>query len=751
MLPGFQLTRFRTFILVVAFAVGLTVIFWQPLWKGGGLIGGDTYTYYLPQKTFYADRLQAGEFPLWNNRVGHGYPVLGESQTGACYPFYLLAYSVLDVNTAYNAIHLLHYVMAFLLTWMYARRLGLRTTAALLAGVVFTYGWFPSRCCWEWAIVTGVYLPLTLWCIESFLQKARWRYLIALSVAVGLQLLAGHYNLAFLTQLVLVAYVPLRLWFADDRLAETVKRHTVKVAAACGASLLLGFGLAAVQLFPTWELKQHSQRAVVGGPTERETETGYDLGYGHLPPVYLMQLVTPWDWYPLAATGELDGVLSRLKTGAIDSETNQIEAHLYFGLVPLSLVLGGLAFWLAQLRQPETRFIQNAGILASGPSRRLLWLWAMLGIAAVVYATGWLLPVTKNLPGFSFFGGPGRYGIVATLAVAVIAAAMFDRLLMTTHRQRFVTACLVAALFAGTIYDLHWAGQLVTNAYQVERPPILARERSQIRRTLAESDQPVRLFAPGANLPTLTGVAATPVYLGIGPAAYFDVELRIPPLSTGDDDGETMRAAEGQVDWLQRAGVTHILSFRPLEPDDWPAELVYSGPDSMLSPAWNRSPYDPLFLYRLLGGQGRAADAKAVGTRGSAGTSPSQNRERSFHRTRGRVAFAGTASVSEYSANRVVIETTSKSGGRLILTDLMYPGWNVFIDGQPAKAITHERMYRAVDLPPGRHQVVWNYQPASVYWGAATSLIALLLLAAVAHVRYWHPRLLSVFQRKLAP
>ena len=101
-------------------------------------------------------------------------------------------------------------------------------------------------------------------------------------------------------------------------------------------------------------------------------------------------------------------------------------------------------------------------------------------------------------------------------------------------------------------------------------------------------------------------------------------------------------------------------------------------------------------------------------------------------------------------SNRVVIETTSKSGGRLILTDLMYPGWNVFIDGEPAKAITHERMYRAVDLPAGRHQVVWSYQPASVYWGAAISLIALLLLAAITHIRYWHPRLLAVFDQEPA-
>jgi hypothetical protein len=714
------LTRIRTFLLVAAFAVGLTVLFWQPLWTGGGLIGGDTYTYYLPQKTFYADRLQAGEFPLWNNRVGHGYPILGESQTGACYPFYLLAYSTLDVNTAYNAVHLLHYVMAFLFTWMYARRLGLGTLSALLAGVIFTYGWFPSRSCWEWAIVTGAYLPLALWCVESFLQSARWRYLIALSVAVGLQLLAGHYNLAFITQLVLVTYIPLRLWFADNRPAATVKRSTVKVAAACGFSLLLGFAIAAVQLFPTWELKQQSQRAVAGGPSERETETGYDLGYGHLPPVYLTQLAMPWDWYPLAATGELDGVLSRLKTGAIDSGTNQIEAHLYFGLIPLSLVLVGVAFWLGQLRQRETQFIEKTGFPATGPSQRLLCLWALLGFAGIVYATGWLLPMTRHLPGFSFFGGPGRYGIIATLSAAVIAASVFDRVLMATQRQRLVTACLVAAVFAGTIYDLHWAGSLVTNAYQVERPPIVARERSRISEILHKDSGPVRLFAPGENLPTLTGVAATPVYLGIGPAAYFDADLRMPSLPPGEDDGKTMRAAEGQIDWLQRAGVTHILSFKPLEPEDWPVELVYSGPDSMLSPAWGRSPYEPLLLYRLNG-------------------------------SRGRSAFAGTASVVDYSANRVVIETNSESGGRLILTDLAYPGWNVLIDGQPAEEITHERMYRAVDLPPGKHQVVWRYQPASAYWGGAIGFVALFLLAAIAHLRYWHPRLLAIFDPERAP
>ncbi|MCH8147499.1 MAG: hypothetical protein IH987_05820, partial [Planctomycetes bacterium] len=84
--PPFQRESLIATSLVVAIAVGLSYVFWRDLWHGGGLIGGDLYTYFFPQKTFLVDRLRAGEFPLWNNLVGHGYPLIAESQTGALYP-----------------------------------------------------------------------------------------------------------------------------------------------------------------------------------------------------------------------------------------------------------------------------------------------------------------------------------------------------------------------------------------------------------------------------------------------------------------------------------------------------------------------------------------------------------------------------------------------------------------------------------------------------------------------------------------
>ena len=97
----------HSWLVAILVGLGLSLIFWWPLYSGGGLLGGDIYTYFFPQKAYLSERLAAGEVPLWNNRVGHGYPLVGESQTGLFYPFHVL-YAVLDVSTAYNAVQLGH-------------------------------------------------------------------------------------------------------------------------------------------------------------------------------------------------------------------------------------------------------------------------------------------------------------------------------------------------------------------------------------------------------------------------------------------------------------------------------------------------------------------------------------------------------------------------------------------------------------------------------------------------------------------
>ena len=64
------------------------------------------------------------------------------------------------------------------------------------------------------------------------------------------QLLAGHFNLAFLTQITLVPYVLLRLAFANRDLPDATRLGSKWVGAIAAIAVVSAFGLAALQLGP---------------------------------------------------------------------------------------------------------------------------------------------------------------------------------------------------------------------------------------------------------------------------------------------------------------------------------------------------------------------------------------------------------------------------------------------------------------------------------------------------------------------
>jgi len=691
-------------LLPVLAAVGLAYVFWQPLWWGAGLVGGDLYSYYFPQKQFLADALRSGTFPLWNHLAGHGYPVLGESQTGACYPLHVLLYRWCDVQTAWNAVLVLHYAAAFLLMWCCARRSGLAVGGSLLAATVYVYGWFPVRSCLEWAILGGLYLPAAVWCVEGFLQTGRSRYLGGLGAALGLQLLGGHYQMAFYTWLLLGGYVPSRVfwveWVETEPPAGNGKIGGEKIGGEkiggekiggekigggktegspgmpCAArskqrglrfgclvaAMAGGVALGSVQLFPTAELQRLSQRGGSG--------PAHDPNYGAIPPAYLSQLIAPWYWYD--PSRDLDAELNRLRWGALPSGTNRVEAHLYFGQVPFYLVVVGLMA-LAAYRRID----------------RWTFLWLMVVTLATVIAVGWLQAWLVSMPGFRYFRGVGRVGVLVTLGWALLAGRMLD--LATTTWRPFGRFLGVAGVWGLTVIDLAWWPAPVNYAVMVENVPIRARDASPLREILrAEPQQPVRLYAPGANIANLLGVASTPVYLGLGPRAYFDPQYTLP---AADEDDFHAYSAE-RVAWLKQAGVTHVLSFEPLERRGWPVEFVWSGWDPLLNPAWARFT-EPLYLYRLRGAPGRVTWATGE-TEGI-----------------GKVKAA---------VDRVTVEVAAAQPGTLVLKDLDYPGWQVAVDGANVSGMS-VGMFRGVNVPAGKHTVVWSYRPASVYWGAVGSAL----------------------------
>ncbi len=73
--------------------------------------------------------------------------------------------------------------------------------------------------------------------------------------------------------------------------------------------------------------------------------------------------------------------------------------------------------------------------------------------------------------------------------------------------------------------------------------------------------------------------------------------------------------------------------------------------------------------------------------------------------------------------------------GRLVLSEPIYPGWGVTVDGQPATIEPAAGLLRSVSLPPGEHSVVFVFRPASLRLGLGLAGLGFVLLGAVEWTR----------------
>ncbi|GAB4331165.1 MAG: hypothetical protein Kow0099_02310 [Candidatus Abyssubacteria bacterium] len=88
----------------------------------------------------------------------------------------------------------------------------------------------------------------------------------------------------------------------------------------------------------------------------------------------------------------------------------------------------------------------------------------------------------------------------------------------------------------------------------------------------------------------------------------------------------------------------------------------------------------------------------------------------------------GTAHIKRYEANEAEIEVEADQPALLVLTDSYFPGWNAYVDGDERPIWPANSAFRAVEVGPGHHVVVFRYSPASFKIGAAVSLCTVLAI-----------------------
>jgi hypothetical protein len=97
-----------------------------------------------------------------------------------------------------------------------------------------------------------------------------------------------------------------------------------------------------------------------------------------------------------------------------------------------------------------------------------------------------------------------------------------------------------------------------------------------------------------------------------------------------------------------------------------------------------------------------------------------------------------SAEIVKYLPNEVTVSTNTIQPAFLLLTDTYYPGWKVYLDNIEFPLMVADGIYRAIEVPEGKHMIVFKYDPNSFKIGMVSSIVScfILLLLILYEKRY---------------
>jgi hypothetical protein len=361
---------------------------------------------------------------IWNPDVGTGFPLWAEGQIGGSYPLNWIMVALFDPLVAYSIGQVVHYLLAAVFTYSYARVLGLQRPSAATTALAFTFsGHLVGAMAANTILRSAVWLPLMFWGVERFAAQRKFVHLAVASVGLAMQVLGGYAATAALGGGATVCYGIFR--FMGDTASRSVERTSsqsvctriLRAIVAVGLIGIIGFALAAVQMIPQIELVAHSERTAVS----YEYATTWSL-----PPFQLGTLI-----WPLMLHNPVERVVWGLE--------NLGRTAIYVGIVPFVLSV--------------------VAIVARRRPRRVTF-YRALALLALVLALGRYTPLYRwvyLLPGIRSFRAPSTWGYLLDFSLAVLAGYGMDLLLAQPGLclgRRLAVLC--GALLALTLPILGW-------------------------------------------------------------------------------------------------------------------------------------------------------------------------------------------------------------------------------------------------------------------------------------------------------
>jgi len=399
--------RLRPELAAVAILALVTLVFFsRVIVRREVFFHSDIASYFMPMKTFYAERLRHWDFPFWNPYILCGYPDQGEGQNGPMYPLHVLAFYFLPVDTAMTVLLILHVFLCGLFMYIFARSLKIGRAAAVLTGFFYMFtGFVLSHFHHPTILFPAAWAPLLLAVLELALRRGSW--------------LMGAWGGAILGMQSLVGYPPMVVYSAFAGFVYVVARgkqasrtHGWRTVLLVGASALaFGGAFWAASAVPTLQWSSYTTRTYTFASAREYMLTGA------LSPKYLALFIFP-------------NFLGQAAFGTNAGEPWIWEYCGYVGLLPLMLAGVACAAW------------------------RRSWpfaLMALVGIFMALAAYNPLYYLLQYVPGVQGMRVPARYIFLSTLGLCVMAGLAAEDLLHRCPRNVrglwALVPCLACAAF----------------------------------------------------------------------------------------------------------------------------------------------------------------------------------------------------------------------------------------------------------------------------------------------------------------
>lgn len=736
------------------------VLCW-PWLSGQVTVPWDAKAHFYPQIQFLAQSLWRGESPFWAPYVFSGQPQVADPQAMIFSPPFL-GLALLGPNPSMWAVDTAVFVTiligAFaLLAWF--RDNGWHWAGALLAALAFAFG---ASMAWRiqhiGPVLSLAYLPIVVWLLQRALDRGAIGYGIAAGV-VSACLVLNRDQVALLSVYFLIGFVIFRIATgnndndsADARLGARLRR---------GLAPLIAGGVAGVAIIAL----PVAMTVLVAAQSNRP-EIDFDFAArGSLHPALFITFFAP-DVF--GSSGQLIDYwgppsIPWKGTGLFISQN---MGQLYIGAIPALLVISGLASGLLLRRE----VVYFTGALTVLIAFALGWYTPFFKIAHgflpgvdlfrrpadATFLIGYLGAV---LAGYTLHRmlssgwGPGRAAVlVTTLVVAAafastaVLALQFGRVgqasapflialgLVVGGALVLVGTCYlkllrpyVAALLpiAFTVADLAWsngpgsATALPPSRYAVLDPNSDNETIALIKRKVAEAAGPARrdrveLIGLGFHWPNAALSHRIETTLGYNPLRIGVYSQATGAHDTAGGPGDRWFAPlfpGYRTPLADLLGLRFIVSGVEIEKIDKrlkPGDLkfiartrdgfVYENPRAL-----------PRVLYAT---SARRADFSALIQRGGL--------DADFRTTvlleqptdlKGTVRRPGRVRILHYDNTRIEIEADGPDGGWVVLNDIWHPWWTVAVDGKAAKMLRANVIFRAVEIAPGRHRIVFTFRP----------------------------------------